>query len=117
MAILSTELFKLRLLFHLKGVNHDVSKFVTTIRANAPATWPLLEPYVDGAFRNALAHGTYAIRGKKVVLFADAKLLPSSDKNPEMTLDQFMFRVKECNVLYACLTSVLDDLTTKSFFK
>ena len=118
---LSTELFKLRLLFRLKDVSHDVSRFERTMKEAAPTTWPSLQPYVDSSFRNAIAHGNYAIRivngDPEVVLLSDAKLLPSNDQNSVMSLDEFMIRVKECNVLYECLRSVLQDLTSKGFFK
>lgn len=116
-AVLYTELFKLRVLFHLKDVSADVSKFVPTICAAAPTTWNRLKPHIDNAFRNALAHGTYAVINKRVVLFDDAKLLPSSDPQADMSLAEFMLRVKECNVLYACLTSLLDRKITDGFFK
>lgn len=115
--ILYTELFKLRLLFHMKDVSFDVSRFQQTVRNAAPLTWPRLQPYIDNSFRNALAHGTYAIIEKRVVLFDDAKLVSSSDPDSEMPLDRFMMRVKECNVLYACLTSLLDRKISEGFFK
>ncbi len=116
-AVLDTELFKFRLLFHMRNVSFDVSQFSRTISAAAPRTWPLLKPHIDNEFRNALAHGTYAIVDKKVTLFENAKLLPSGDPDAEMSLDRFMMRVKDCNVLYACLTSILDRKISEGFFK
>jgi hypothetical protein len=115
--VLSTELFKLRLLFHMKDVDFAVSRFSTTISAAAPTSWPKLRPYVDNEFRNSLSHGTYAVINKKVVLFKDAKLLPSSDPEAEMTLDKFMMRIKSQNVLYQCLVDVLDKKMKSGFFK
>jgi hypothetical protein len=117
LAVLYTELFKLRLLFHMKDVSFDVSRFVPTIKVAAAGTWPRLQPHIDNAFRNALAHGTYAVIDKKIALFDDAKLVASGDPEREMTLDRFMMRVKECNVIYACLTSLLDRKISEGFFK
>ena len=100
----------------MKDVNFAVSRFNQTIREAAPVSWPNLEPYVDSAFRNSLAHGTYAIANKQVVLFNDAKLLPSTDPEAQMPLDKFMLRVKTQNVLYQCLVHVLADKKSKGFF-
>jgi len=111
-ALLSTELFKLVLLFHMKDVNYDVSKFSSTMRNCAPKTWPLLKPFVDNDFRNALAHGTYTIVSKGIVLYKDAKLLPFD----EMKLHEFMMRTKEQNVLYMCLFNVLAAKKKSGFF-
>lgn len=113
LALLSTELFKLLLLFHMKDVNHDVSKFSTTIENAARNTWPQLKPFVDNPFRNALAHGTYAIINKKIVLFEDAKLEKKLD---EMELDKFMIRLEDQSLLYMCLHSVLVEKEKAGFF-
>ena len=110
--VLSTELFKLLLLFHMKDVSHDVSKFSSTIRSVAPKTWPKLKPFVDNDFRNALAHGTYSLVGKKVVLYRDAKLIPFQ----EMELHEFMMRSKDQNVLFQCFVSVLVAKKGPGFF-
>ncbi len=104
-ALLSTELFKLLLLFHMKDVDHNVSNFMNTVSKAAPRIWPKLQPFVDNNFRNALAHGTYAVMGKKVVLFKDAKLLPSE----EMTLREFFSRIKNQSILYQCLINILNE--------
>lgn len=114
--ISSTELFKLRLLFHMKVVDPVVSHFYTTISSAAPTSWPKLKPYVDNDFRNSLAHGAWAVINRKIVLFKDAKLLPSSDPEAEMTLDRFMIRLKMQNVLYQCLVDVLDTKIKSGFF-
>jgi hypothetical protein len=101
--VLSTELFKLLLLFHMKDESRDVSKFNYTMQSSAPKTWPLLKPFVDNDFRNALAHGTYAIVNKKIVLYRDTTLIPFE----EMELHEFMMRSKNQNVLFTCLADVL----------
>lgn len=105
--VLSTELFKVRLLFHMKNVDFSVSHFNSTLKDAAPNSWRRLAPFLDNDFRNALAHGTWAVIDKKIVLFKDAKLLPPSDSESEMTLDRFMLRIKNQNVLYQCLNYVL----------
>lgn len=110
--ILSTELFKLLLLFHMRDVSYDISKFYSTMQACAPRTWPLLRPFVDNEFRNALAHGTYAMVNKKIVLYRDAKLSPVE----EMELSEFMKRSKDQNVLFQCLVNVLAAKKRSGFF-
>jgi hypothetical protein len=105
-AILSIELFKTMMLFVMKDVDFTVSRFSGTMASAAPTSWPKLKPYIDNDFRNALAHGTYAIINKKVLLFKDAKLLPPDDPEAEMSLDRFMTRVKNTNVLHKCFLSV-----------
>jgi hypothetical protein len=110
--LLSTELFKLLLLFHMKDVSHDVSKFHSTMQGSAPKTWPLLKPFVDNDFRNAIAHGTYAVVNKRIVLYRDAKLLPFQ----EMELGEFMMRSKDQNVLFQCLVNVLVARKNSGFF-
>jgi len=111
-ALLSTELFKLVLLFHMKDVSYDVSKFPSTMRDCAPKTWHRLKPFVDNDFRNALAHGTYTIVSKGVVLYKDAKLSPFD----KMKLHEFMMRTKEQNVLFMCLFNVLAAKKKSGFF-
>jgi hypothetical protein len=74
----------------MKDVNFAVSKFYSTMASAAPNSWPKLEPKVDSDFRNSLAHGTYAVIDKKIVLFKDAKLSHSTDPEAEMTVDKFM---------------------------
>lgn len=114
--VLNTELFKVRLLFHMKNVDSAVSHFNSTVRNAAPNSWIRLQPYLDNDFRNSLAHGTWAIIDKKIVLFKDAKLLPSDDPEGAMTLDRFMMRIKNQNVLYLCLVNVLDSKMKSGFF-
>lgn len=113
--VLSTELFKVLLLFHMKDVNFAVSRFYSTMQSAAPNSWPKLEPYVDSDFRNSLSHGTYAIVGTQIVLFNDAKLFPSTDPEAQMPLDKFMLRIKTQNVLYQCLINVLAQKKAAGF--
>jgi hypothetical protein len=111
--MLEIELFKLVILFHLKDVDFDVSKFPNIMEKAAPASWKELKPYVDNEFRNAIAHGTLSIRNKKVTIYRDAKLTPA--RRP-MELADFMMRMKRQNVLYICLLNVLWDLTKSGWF-
>lgn len=102
-ALLSTELFKLVMLFHMKDVSYDVSKFNTTMQSSAPKTWPLLKPFVDNEFRNALAHGTYAFLNRTIVLYRDAKLVPFKILKPH----EFMMKAKVQHILFVCFFAVL----------
>jgi hypothetical protein len=111
-ALLSIEHFKLLLLFHMTNVGKKISKFPYTMQSYAPKTWPLLKPYVDNEFRNALAHGTYAYVKGKIALYDDAELVPFK----EMTLSDFMVRTKEPNVLFICLLSLLAAKKRLGFF-
>jgi len=110
--LLSTELFKMLLLFHMKDVSHDISKFYSTMQSSAPKTWPLLKPFVDNDFRNAIAHGTYGLVNKKIALYKDARLLPFE----EIELHEFMMRLKDQNVLFQCLVNALVDKKKSGFF-
>jgi len=110
--IFSTELFKLPVLFHLKGLSHEVSRFSVTMKDNAPSAWQDLAPYVDNPFRNAIAHGTFAIRNKRVIVYKDAKLVPIE----EMELHEFMMRLKRQNVLFHCLINVIAELQIAGWF-
>ena len=112
LCILNTELFKTLFLFHLKGVNHQVSRFNTTMNEIAPEIWAKLRPYVDNDFRNSLAHGTWAVENKKIVLFKDAKLEPYE----VLELHDFIIKMKCQNVLYACLVNLLADKRSANFF-
>jgi len=106
MSILNTELFKLVLLFHMKGVeNFQVSGFHNTLKKTAPNSWPKLEPFIDRSFRNSLAHGAYAIANRKIVLFDDAKLQPTE----QLELGECMMRGKRQEVLFQCLMNILKD--------
>lgn len=110
--IVNVELFKLLILFHLKDVERDVSKFSQTMKEHAPTGWSNLKPYLDSAFRNAIGHCTFSVRGKKVVIYGDAKLVPTE----EMELDQFMIRLKRANVIFICLFNVLAELKRQGWF-
>jgi hypothetical protein len=113
LVILSTELFKVFLLFHLKDVDHAVSRFSITMGEVAPKTWKKLKPYVDSPFRNSLAHGTWTIENKKIILFRDANFNPLE----ELNLAEFMMRAKTQNVQYSCLKYVIDKNMMAGFFK
>lgn len=112
LCVLHTELFKILLLFHLKDVNHKASNFNSTMGQFAPKTWQKLKPYINNTFRNSLAHGTWAVENKKVVLFEDAKFIISET----LSLDEFMIRTKKQNVLFVCLVNVLAEKHRKNFF-
>lgn len=112
LCVTTTELFKALLLYHLKGVSHKVSKFCETMQQFAPIAWAKLRPYVDSNFRNTLAHGTWALENKQVVLFDDAKLIP----NEKLDLDKFMLKTKKQNVLFLCLINVLAERKKANFF-
>lgn len=75
-------------------------------------TWPSLKGYVDNDFRNALAHGTYGIVNKRIVLYKDANLVPVE----EIELDEFMMRLKDQNVLFLCLINTLVTKKKAGFF-
>lgn len=106
--ILSAEQFKLLFLFMITGV-HKVSDFHNVMRE--VNSWPKLEPFVDNEFRNALAHGTYMIQAKKIVLFKNAKL----DVLREMTRDEFVMAAKNENILFWCLLLMFLDRMTSMY--
>jgi hypothetical protein len=105
LCVTTTEFFKALLLYHLKGVSHKVSKFCLTMNHFAPTAWNKLRPYVDSDFRNTLAHGTWAVENRQVVLFNDAQL----NLNEQLPLAEFMLKTKKQNVLLLCLINVLNE--------
>lgn len=111
--IMDTELFKVLLLFHLKGVSHKAANYNSTFTQFAPTAWKKLKPYVDNKFRNSLAHGTWAIEGEQVVLFEDAKVIPYEKLN----FDEFIIRVKKQNLLFSCLYNLLIQKNKDKFFR
>jgi hypothetical protein len=113
LSILNTESFKNFVLFHLKDVNHEASKFSNTMEHFAPMTWRKLRPYVYNKFRNSLAHGSWAIEEKLIVLFDDAKLIPYE----KLTLADFIIKTKQQNILYSCLSFVINEEIKKGFFR
>lgn len=104
-AMLSTELFKLLLLFFTKGLNPSVARFNETIKKAAPNTWSKLEPFVDNKLRNAVAHGTYAIVDNRIQLFRNAIL----ELDEEMSLTDFITRLIDQSILYQVLVSVMAE--------
>jgi hypothetical protein len=119
--VLSTECFKLLLLYHLREVDPRVSNFPITMNSVAPSSWKKLKQYVDSDFRNTLAHGTWTMEwtvrnGKpvpSVVLFKDAELVPY--KEP-LNLFDFMVEVKKQNILCSCLKSLIQKRRKARFF-
>jgi hypothetical protein len=110
--VVHTEIFKVFLLFHLKNIgSYKASDFNRILSENAPNTWNRLKPYVDSDFRNSLAHGTWAIINKKVVLFKDAKLIPLV----RLELADFIMRAKTQNVLYSCLVNTIAQKFKKDY--
>lgn len=110
--IFHLELFKNLLLFHLKDVDPKVN-FYRTMEKNAPKTWQRLKPIVDNKFRNSLAHGSWALENKHIVLFEDAELIPFEKLN----LGEFIIRVKKVNILYTCFLHVLMDKMKQGLLK
>ncbi len=113
LVITDTETFKTLLLFHLKDVmSYKVSDFVQIMKKFAPISWKKLEPFINNKFRNALAHGTWAIENSQVVLFENAKLIPFE----KFELIDFLIKTKEQNLLFACLLSVISEKMVNGFF-
>jgi hypothetical protein len=118
--VLSTECFKLLLLYHLREVNPRVSNFPTTMNRVAPNSWKKLRQYVDNDFRNTLAHGIWTMEWRVkneisvpfVVLFKDAELVPYKTLN----LFDFMVEVKKQNILCSCLKNLIMKRRKAKFF-
>jgi hypothetical protein len=111
--VIHTEMFKTFFLFHLKNVkDYRASSFNTIMAKNAPKTWGRLKPFVDNDFRNSLAHGTWAVINKKVVLFKDARLVPYE----RLELADFIIKAKKQNVLYSCLVNTITQRTRTDHF-
>ncbi len=114
LSVLKTEVFKLVLLFHMKRskrISHSVSRFVPTMQDSAPIAWAKLKQFVDNPLRNALAHGTYALVGDKIVLYDDATLEPIE----KLELGDIMIRIKDQDVLFQSLINVLQAKARDGF--
>ena len=111
-SILNTESFKLILLCHLKDVDLKVSRFNLTMTKFAPVAWSKLKPYVYSNFRNSLAHGTWALEKKQVVLYEDAELIAYE----KLDLADLFIKTKDQNVLFICLVNVLAEKNMANFF-
>lgn len=116
-SVLSTELFKLLLLFLTKDVDPRVANFGRTMAREAPkpgspwshlSTRRLATPWLTEP----------AIVNKKLRLFENAKLatLETDGKMDEMELSDYMMRIKDQNVLYQVLVNVLNEEARKGFF-
>lgn len=112
LVITDTEIFKTLILFHLKDVSYKASDFVEIMKKFAPISWKKLEPFINTKFRNALAHGTWAIENNQIVLFENAKLIPFA----KFELIDFLIKTRKQNLLFACLSSVISEKTVNGFF-
>jgi len=114
-SMLSTELFKLLLLFITRKIDFSVANFSKTMAREIPVAWSKLERFVDSPFRNAIAHGTYVIVERKIRLFKNAKL-ERVEGEQDLELSDFMMRIKDQNVLFQVLVNVIFDKAKTGFF-
>jgi hypothetical protein len=111
LTITDTETFKTLILFHLKG-DFKASNFPLIMKKFAPVNWEKLEPYINNRFRNALAHGTWAMENNEIVLFDNSKLIPFE----KMSLLKFLLETKKQNLMFACLSSTISENIENGFF-
>jgi hypothetical protein len=78
----------------------------------APIAWSKLKPYVYSNFRNSLAHGTWALENKQVVLYEDAELIAYE----RLDLADLFIKAKDQNVLFICLVHILAEKNKAKFF-
>ena len=103
-AVAHTEIAKTYFLFHLKNVeSYKASDFNRVMKNNIQKNWKHLKPYIENDFRNSLAHGTWAIKDRNVILFRDAKLEPYLTLN----LADFIGKIKSQNIFYACTVDTI----------
>jgi hypothetical protein len=116
LAVLTTELFRISLLFHSKGLDSAVpleGMLRQLERADcAPHAATKLRPYLDLEYRNSLAHGLAGTRNQQVILYKNAKL----DILETMDLARFMIRGKTLSVLTQCLIATIAQRKRSGFF-
>lgn len=114
--ILSTEVFRIMILFHSKEFNAGLTLWRLLKRLNckdaAPSSTPRLIPFMDIEFRNALAHGLFGDLNQQVILYKNAKF----DILDKMNLEDFMVRSKKQNLVTQCLVNVIAKKKRTGFF-
>jgi hypothetical protein len=116
LAVVTTELFRILLLFHSKGLNPAASLegMFRQLEGKhcAPRAAKKLRPYLDLEFRNALAHGLFGTRNKRIILYKNAKF----DLLDSMDLARFMIRCKDLSVVTQCLIGAIIERKKTGFF-
>lgn len=109
--------FKTSLLFFLEEDNgvrrkSTLTELLTEIEKICPTSGLKLKKLLDTDLRNSLAHGTFWIENKTVVL-ADTSYLENVKK---LSLSEFMMESKKVNVIAHALISVLIKKIGEGFF-
>lgn len=116
LAVVTTELFRILLLFHSKRLNPAASleRMLRQLEGKncAPKATKKLRPCLDLQFRNALAHGLFGTRDKQIILYKNAKF----DLLDSMDLARFMIRCKDLSVVTQCLIGAIIDRKKTGFF-
>jgi len=116
LTILTSELFRILLLFHAKGLNSEgtLGSMLHELRGTefAPKAVAKLRQYVGIEFRNALAHGLVGTKAKKIVLYKNCKF----EILEIMDLADFMMRSKTQSVMTQCLVNVIVERKRAGFF-
>lgn len=116
LVVLTTELFRILILFHSKGLNPaaPLEGMLRQLEGKdcAPRAVAQLRPYVDLEFRNSLAHGLIGTKNQRIILYRNAKF----DISDIMDLARFMIRVKEQSVVTQCLIEAIVQKGRTGFF-
>jgi len=110
--------FKTSLLFFLEEDNgirrkSTLTELLNKIEKICPTAGPKLKNLIDTDLRNSLAHGTFWIENKTIVL-ADTSYLENTKR---LSLTEFMIESKRVNVIAHALVYVLDKKINEEFFK
>jgi hypothetical protein len=110
--------FKASLLFFLEEDNgirrkSTLTELLNKIEKICPATGLKLKNLIDTDLRNSLAHGTFWIEDKTIVL-ADTSYLENTEK---LSLTEFMIESKKVNVIAHALIYTLTKKINEGFFK
>lgn len=109
--------FKTSLLFFLEEDNgirrkSTLAELLNKIENICPTTGLKLKKLIDTDLRNSLAHGTFWIENKTIVL-ADTSYLENIKK---LSLAEFMIESKKINVIAHALVYTLDKKINEGFF-
>jgi len=113
-AVLPLEFFRTLLIFLMKDIDPKLGlgQLLNELENVAPTNGSKIRPFVESDFRNALAHGLFGIKNKKMVLYKNAKL----ELLDELDLADFIMKMKSQNVLSQCLVKCVADKVKKGFF-
>jgi hypothetical protein len=119
--LVSTELFRVFLLFYLKrGKEHEfkdtmtLRSFLDALKRVSPKYGKLIEDEIDIKLRNSFAHGLFRIVGQTFIYYMNVGEL----KKPiSIQLHELWIKMKNHNLIYHCLVQLVTEKMKEGFFE